>query len=109
MWPIIKKELRENAPYLFGAFVIVLLILDFNAFDDGGWILLGVRIGYGPFGQISWSGHAPTSAWVPIELQRSGFQYASAWPGRLHWGKSIRSGGARLGPCWRTCLFPEAA
>jgi ABC-type transport system involved in multi-copper enzyme maturation permease subunit len=40
MWPIIKKELRENTPYLLGAFVIFLLILDFGAFDRG-WILLG--------------------------------------------------------------------
>jgi len=43
MWPIIKKELRENAPYLLGAFVIVLLILDSVAFESG-WILLGVRV-----------------------------------------------------------------
>jgi hypothetical protein len=40
MWPIVKKELRENAPYLLGAFLIVLLILDINAFGSG-WILVG--------------------------------------------------------------------
>ena len=38
MWPIIKKEIRENARYLLGAFVIFLLILDFGAFDRG-WVL----------------------------------------------------------------------
>ena len=72
MWPIIKKELREDAPYLFGAFGIVLLILDFNAFDDGGWILLGVP-SLLTIRPIWWWGQAPTSAWVPNELQRSGF------------------------------------
>ena len=41
MWPIIKKELRENARYLLGAFVIVLFFLDMAAFD-AGWTLVGV-------------------------------------------------------------------
>jgi ABC-type transport system involved in multi-copper enzyme maturation permease subunit len=43
MWPIIKKEIRENARYLLGAFVIFLLILDFGAFDRG-WVLLGIAM-----------------------------------------------------------------
>ena len=52
MWPIIKKELRENARYLLGAFAIVLFFLDIGAFGSG-WILLGFgrllanRSGYG--------------------------------------------------------------
>jgi len=41
MWPIIKKELRENASYLLGAFAIALFFLDCAAFDCG-WILLGI-------------------------------------------------------------------
>ncbi|MGO8702658.1 MAG: ABC transporter permease [Candidatus Brocadiia bacterium] len=41
MWPIIKKEVRENAAYLLGAFAIFLFFLDMEAFDRG-WILLGI-------------------------------------------------------------------
>jgi len=62
MWPIIKKELRENARYLIGAFAIVLLILDINAFGSG-WILAG-------FGRLL----ADRSAMVdfPLRAARSG-------------------------------------
>ena len=42
MWPIIKKELRENAHYLLAAFAIALFFLDCTVFDCG-WILLGVQ------------------------------------------------------------------
>ncbi len=41
MWPIIKKELRENARYLLGACAVVLFFMDCAA-CDAGWNLVGV-------------------------------------------------------------------
>ena len=61
MWPIIKKELRENARYLLGAFGIILFSLDFAAFACG-WTFLGVRLVLN--GQpTSWRSHR-TAPWI---------------------------------------------
>jgi hypothetical protein len=62
MWPIVKKELRENALYLLGAFAIVLLTLDINAFGSG-WILVG-------FGRLLADKSA--TADFPLRAARSG-------------------------------------
>ena len=73
MWAIVKKELRENAPYLLGAFLIVLLILDLDAFGSG-WILLG-------FGRLL-ADRSVMAADFPLRAARSGDclnEIVSAW------------------------------
>jgi ABC-type transport system involved in multi-copper enzyme maturation permease subunit len=42
MWTMFKKEWRENARYVAGAFVFVLLVLDYTAYAFYHWSFLGI-------------------------------------------------------------------